>query len=111
MVKNREDNDKLLVCAEENKVYLWKATDGKVSYCIPIQADKIDKLILILRTILYKVPIQQASFSVLHTTVQMLSTKYLRRRMGIIGSIYLEMFPKRYFSEFSLYISHDCCNL
>ena len=29
MVKNRENNDKLLVCAEENKVYLWKATDGK----------------------------------------------------------------------------------
>ena len=47
MVKNREDNDKLLVCAEENKVYLWKATDGKVSYCIPMQADKIHKLIMI----------------------------------------------------------------
>ena len=97
MVKNREDNDKLLVCAEENKVYLWKATDGKVSYCIPMamQADKIHKLIMILHTILYKVPIQQASFSILHTTVQMLSTNYLRRRMGIIGLNYLEMFQKR----------------
>ena len=30
MAKDRQDNDKLLVCAEENKVYLWKATDGKV---------------------------------------------------------------------------------
>ena len=30
MVKDREDNDKLLVCAEENNVYLWEATDGKV---------------------------------------------------------------------------------
>jgi hypothetical protein len=97
MVKNSEDNDKLLVCAEENKVYLWKATDGKVSnsYCIPMQADKIHKLIMILHTILYKVPIQQASFSILHTTVQMLSTKFLRRRMAFIGSNYLEIFQKR----------------
>jgi hypothetical protein len=38
MVKNRVDNDKLLVCAEENKVYVWKATDGKVSYCINVMA-------------------------------------------------------------------------
>jgi hypothetical protein len=30
MVKDRQDNDKLLVCAEENKVYLWKTTDGKL---------------------------------------------------------------------------------
>jgi hypothetical protein len=30
MAKDRQDNDKLLVCAEENKVYLWKTTDGKV---------------------------------------------------------------------------------
>ena len=30
IVKDRQDNDKLLVCAEENKVYLWKTTDGKV---------------------------------------------------------------------------------
>jgi hypothetical protein len=30
-------------------------------------------------------------------TVQMLSTKSLRQRMGFIGSIYLEMFQKRYF--------------
>jgi hypothetical protein len=30
-------------------------------------------------------------------TVQMLSTKSLGQRMGFIGSIYLEMFQKRYF--------------
>ena len=31
MVKDREENDKLLVCAKENKVYIWKTTDGKFS--------------------------------------------------------------------------------
>ena len=30
MVKDRENDDKLLVCAEEKSVYVWKATDGKV---------------------------------------------------------------------------------
>jgi hypothetical protein len=40
MVKDRDDNDKLLVCAEKNKVYLWKATDGKVSYCINVTASR-----------------------------------------------------------------------
>ena len=28
LVKDRRDNDKLLVCVEENGVYLWKPTDG-----------------------------------------------------------------------------------
>ena len=31
MVKDRDNNDKLLVCAEEKRAgYLWKTTDGKV---------------------------------------------------------------------------------
>ena len=30
IVKDRQDNEKLLVCAEEKSVYLWKPTDGKV---------------------------------------------------------------------------------
>ena len=34
MVKDRENNDKLLVCAEEKSVYLWKTTDGKICYFI-----------------------------------------------------------------------------
>jgi hypothetical protein len=29
MVKDREENDKLLVCSQVNKAYVWKTTDGK----------------------------------------------------------------------------------
>jgi hypothetical protein len=29
MVKNREDKDTLLVCFQENGVYMWKMTDGR----------------------------------------------------------------------------------
>ena len=75
-----------------------------------LQADKIHKLIMILHTNLYKVPIQQASFSILHMTVQMLSTKFLKRRMGFIGSNYLEMFQKRYFyisAMLAAFYDHD----
>ncbi|CAB4015633.1 Hypothetical predicted protein, partial [Paramuricea clavata] len=28
VVKDRENNDRLLICAEENDVYNWKTTDG-----------------------------------------------------------------------------------
>jgi hypothetical protein len=28
-VKDRENNDRLLICAEENDIYNWKTTDGE----------------------------------------------------------------------------------
>ena len=29
LVKNREDDDRLLVCLQEKRVFNWKATDGE----------------------------------------------------------------------------------
>jgi hypothetical protein len=97
MIKNRENNDKLLVCAEENKVYLWKATDGKPFHItfLLYKMTQFTETNQDFANELYKVPIQRESISILRMTVQMLSTKYLRRRMGFIGSNYLEMFQKR----------------
>ena len=34
MIKDRQNKDKLLVCAEENQGYIWKTTDGKYSILI-----------------------------------------------------------------------------
>ena len=32
VVKDRENNDRLLICAEENDVYNWKTTDGEFQW-------------------------------------------------------------------------------
>ena len=47
MVKDRENNDKLLVCAQENNVYLWKTTDGKVYVALLRQDEKIDEKMIL----------------------------------------------------------------
>ena len=99
MVKDREDNDKLLVCAKQNNVYLWEATDGKVYefqyLCKYRKLTTNDSLN-------FKVQIQRENFSILLTTVLMFSTKFLTQKMDFIGSNYPEMFQKRYLHGYIL---------